>query len=165
MITRNPRKFLVFTRIMQKLVVAIDFSNESKLVMEAACGIAKAMDCKVVLLHVVDDSVLYTASGMYSEELSISTEFLEAAVQRAGSRMIDTLKTECLNALEVEKVILTGKPERQVLEYLDGSDATMLVIGSHGHGAIASVLMGSMTSAVVKKSKIPVLVVPCLSAE
>ena len=150
---------------MQKLVVAIDFSPESKLVMEAACKVAKAMDCEVVLLHVVDDSVLYAASGMYSEELSISTEFLEASVQRAGSRMIDMLKADCLNSLAVEKVILTGKPERELLDYLDHSTATMLVIGSHGHGAIASALMGSMTSAIVRKSKIPVLVVPCIHDE
>lgn len=147
---------------MQKLVVAVDFSPESQFVMHAACDIAKAMDCQVVLLHVVDDSVLYTASGMYSEELAVSTEFLEAAISRAGKRMMDMLASDCLKTLSPEQVILTGKPEVELLDYLDESKATMLVIGSHGHGALASMLLGSMTSAVVKKSKIPVLVVPCL---
>ncbi|WP_018970592.1 universal stress protein [Rubritalea marina] len=147
---------------MQKLVVAIDFSPESQHVMEAACSLVQTMDCQVVLVHVVDDSVLYTASGMYSEELAISTEFLEAAISRAGKRMIDMLASDCLKDLNAEQVILTGKPENQLLDYLDSSQATMLVIGSHGHGALASMLLGSITAAVVKKSKIPVLVVPCL---
>ena len=37
----------------------------------------------------------------------------------------------------------------------------MVIVGTHGHSAIGSVLMGSVASGLVRQAKVPVLVVPC----
>jgi nucleotide-binding universal stress UspA family protein len=55
--------------------------------------------------------------------------------------------------------LLVGDPAREIAAYADSEDADMIVVGSRGHGAIASVLLGSVSRGVLRESKRPVLVV------
>jgi nucleotide-binding universal stress UspA family protein len=47
-----------------------------------------------------------------------------------------------------------------ILAQADQLQADLIVVGSHGHGATYDLLVGSISSGVIRKSKVPVLVVP-----
>jgi nucleotide-binding universal stress UspA family protein len=61
--------------------------------------------------------------------------------------------------LEVKTELLVGDPADEIVAFSDTIDADLIVVGSRGHGAIASVLLGSVSRAVLHESRRPVVVV------
>ena len=53
-----------------------------------------------------------------------------------------------------------GLPVDLILQTCKEESADLIVVGSHGHGAVYNLLVGSVTAGVLKSAKCPVLVVP-----
>jgi len=51
-----------------------------------------------------------------------------------------------------------------VLDYVKEVGADLVVLGAHGHGAVAALLLGSVAEGLVRKAVVPTLVVPAVSA-
>jgi nucleotide-binding universal stress UspA family protein len=68
------------------------------------------------------------------------------------------------SALAAEKGIsartelLSGNPVDEIVAYADSIDADLIVVGSRGHGAVASALLGSVSQGVLHEARRPVLV-------
>ena len=73
---------------------------------------------------------------------------LEDAAALAAERGVET-KTE----------ILRGDPVDEIVAYADSIDADLIVVGSRGHGALTSALLGSVSRGVLHEARRPVLVV------
>ncbi|MGJ8671870.1 universal stress protein [Rubritalea sp.] len=146
---------------MKTMLVAVDFSKGSEKVIEAATRLAKGLGGKVHLAHVVDDTPLYTMYGMYPEEIPAMLEYRELAKDRARTLLADVEGKYTAQGIEVQSDILEGQPQDAIMEHAQAIDAGMIVVGTHGHSAIGSVLMGSVASGLVRQAKVPVLVVPC----
>jgi nucleotide-binding universal stress UspA family protein len=54
---------------------------------------------------------------------------------------------------------LVGAPSDEILSYAKRYDAHMIVMGTHGHGVLGRILMGSVAQRVVTDSSVPVLLV------
>lgn len=55
--------------------------------------------------------------------------------------------------------LLQGDPADEIVAYADVVDADLIVVGSRGHGAVASALLGSVSRGVLREARRPVLVV------
>ncbi len=56
--------------------------------------------------------------------------------------------------------ILEGEPSHEILEFAQGRDPGLLVAGSHGHSFVGRLLMGSVSTRLIRSATVPVLVVP-----
>ena len=56
--------------------------------------------------------------------------------------------------------IAEGSPLHALLDHVKQGGADFVVVGSHGHGVIASLLLGSVAEGLVRKATVPTLVVP-----
>jgi nucleotide-binding universal stress UspA family protein len=54
----------------------------------------------------------------------------------------------------------TGDVAEEILHRAEALNADLIVMGTHGHGAMYKLLVGSVTEGVLKRSKRPVLLVP-----
>ena len=149
---------------MKTIVVAVDFSNATPGVLEMASGMAKAFGAQLRLFHVVEPEPSYTAYGFTPDEFPALHAYQEEAKRRAGSKLEQLLEKVKADLPSATTQIAEGSPLHALLDYVKESGADLVVLGSHGHGVIASLLLGSVAEGMVRKATVPTLIVPA-SAE
>jgi nucleotide-binding universal stress UspA family protein len=91
----------------------------------------------------------------------------QAAVRRQAEDLLDGLLGELRKSLEdvdVHRTVLEDRNPAEALVALS-DDADLLVVGSRGRGGFSSLLLGSVSHAVVLHARCPVVVIPSASAE
>ena len=145
---------------MKTIVVAVDFSNATPGVVEMASQMAKAFGARLKLFHVVEPEPSYTAYGFTPDEFPALHAYQEEAKRRAGEKL-EALLGQVQGALpDASCQIAEGSPLHSLLDYVKETGADFVVLGSHGHGMIASLLLGSVAEGMVRKATVPTLIVP-----
>lgn len=145
---------------MKTIVVAVDFSNATPGVLDMASSLAKAFGAQLRLFHVVEPEPSYTAYGFTPDEFPALHAYQEEAKRRAGEKLealLENVKPELPSA---SSQIAEGSPLHALLDYVKECGADFVVLGSHGHGAIAALLLGSVAEGMVRKATVPTLIVP-----
>jgi nucleotide-binding universal stress UspA family protein len=162
----------------KKILYTTDLSESGRFAFHHAASLARRYKSELIAFHVVEggaelDRRLF---GYVDETLweEIKTRNLEEARDILISRKRDnTAITECIGQFceEVQAgipeqadvtytvVVKMGDPVEQIIEEAEAGDYDLIVMGSHGHGPVRAAMMGDTVSRVVKRSKIPVLVV------
>jgi nucleotide-binding universal stress UspA family protein len=145
---------------MKTIVVAVDFSNATPGVMGMAVNLAKAFGADLRLFHVVEPEPSYTAYGFTPDEFPAMNAFQEEAKRRAATKLAELLASVKPDVPGATSQLAEGSPLHSLLEHVKQSGADFVVLGSHGHGVIASILLGSVAEGMVRKATVPTLVVP-----
>jgi nucleotide-binding universal stress UspA family protein len=150
-----------------KLIVAlIDFSDVTRELITLAGKVARGMNSKLTLLHVAMPEPDFVEGHEREEH---SRKELEGD-SRNPHRKLEILELE-LKKLGIDaasKIVhadsLSGNPVRKIVDEVDRLTPDLVVMGSHGHGRLYEMLVGSVTNAVVRKVRRPVLLVPSQGA-
>jgi nucleotide-binding universal stress UspA family protein len=145
---------------MKTIVVAVDFSNATPGVLEMAGSLAKAFGAGLRLFHVVEPEPSYTAYGFTPDEFPALHAYQEEAKRRAGAKLDELLAKVKGDVPGATAQIAEGSPLHALLDFVKESGADFVVLGSHGHGVIASLLLGSVAEGMVRKATVPTLIVP-----
>jgi nucleotide-binding universal stress UspA family protein len=140
-----------------KLLVAVDFSDASTEVLDRARSLALGMKARVWLLHVAEpdpDFVGYDA-GPQTVRDSVAKEFHEE--HRALQAYAKQFRSAGLDAVAL---LVQGSTVQTLLGQAANLQVDLIVIGSHGKGAMKRLLVGSTSEGVLHKTDLPVLVVP-----
>jgi len=140
-----------------KLLVAVDLSESTQIVVKKVEEIAKALSAKVWVLHNAvpePDIVEFKADPQAARE-SLSKKF------HGEHRQIQKIAKRLRKAgLDTTALLLHGATVKKILKKASKLDVDMIVVGSHGRGAMYQLLVGSVSEGVLHKSRCPVLVVP-----
>ena len=141
-----------------RILFPTDYSELAQAALGHALAIAGAFKAEVHCLHVVDDAYQYW-SALGPESIPIGPP-REELLKLSQSRMT-TFVEEHLGGLEPLPVtsVAIGRPFAEIIAYAREHDIDMIVMGTHGRGAIAHMLLGSTTEKVVRKAPCPVLTV------
>ena len=82
----------------------------------------------------------------------------DTAVERA--KLAELARAARARGARVSEEVAEGLVIREILAAADRLDPEAVVLGSHGHGAIYELIVGSVTEGVLRKSRRPVWVVP-----
>lgn len=140
-----------------KLLVAIDLSQCTDKTVEEARKLAKALAAKTWLLHVADpepDFVGYDNISQYDRDVRAGEFHKEHAEIQS---IADKLRME---GLDVTAILVQGATAATILKEASKLNADIIVLGSHGRGAIHRLLVGSVSEEVLRKAKSPVLIIP-----
>jgi len=139
---------------MKTILVPIDFSDATDPVVEAGRQLARVIRARIVLAHVIRPSVLVN-------EFSAVVESMAAAVENNASEQLSHWRGQLQNeGFDVETRPLYGQPASSIRDEAEELGADYIVVGSHGHGALYDLVVGSTASALLKDAPCPVLVVP-----
>jgi nucleotide-binding universal stress UspA family protein len=128
-----------------RLLVAADFSPQAEKVLGVARDLAEAMQAAVTVLHVVSPRAARSGDPDTREEYRLTREAAEA-MRESG--------------IDAQGVVGEGQPARVIVTEADRIDADMVIVGSHGFGAVFRMILGSVSSEVLKKCRRPVMIVP-----
>ena len=143
---------------MKTMVTALDFSDADHPVIEATTKLAKALGEGVHLVHVVEPEPTYAAYGFTPEEFPAMEMAQSESISRSEQKLHDIAQRMLVP--DVQTKVLQGQPLHSILNYAEEVNADLLVLGSHGHGFLGSLLLGSVAEGCVRKAKIPSLIVP-----
>lgn len=139
------------------ILVPVDFSDVSSMVVETAKKYARAFGSRIVLLHICEpepDFVGYEPGPVVVRE-HIANEM------RGKQQTLDALKARFVEPdIEILALQIQGPAVEKIVVEAKEQDAGLVVMGSHGHGAIYNLLVGSVTEGVLKGVSCPVLIVP-----
>jgi nucleotide-binding universal stress UspA family protein len=140
-----------------KILVAVDLSDATGKIIEVAEYLAKATQGDVRVLHVAEaepDFVGYDAGPDVVRD-QLAKEFREE--HRGVQAHADSLREA---GVEAKALLIKGPIVETVLSEAKRFGAEVLIVGSHGFGALYDLLVGSSSRGILKDTKIPVLVVP-----
>jgi nucleotide-binding universal stress UspA family protein len=160
MLLYNKSRRVLLEEAMKNIIVAVDFSNATPGVLAMAVSLAKSFGAGLELLHVVEPEPSYTAYGFTPDEFPAMNAFHEEAQRRATVKLEELLATVKAEVPGATSRMTEGSPLHSLLARVKESGADFVVIGSHGHGVIASLLLGSVAEGMVRKATVPTLVVP-----
>jgi nucleotide-binding universal stress UspA family protein len=140
------------------VLLPTDFSDLAKPATEFARDLAERYDAQLFCLHVVDDAYQYW-SAIGPESLPIGPppeEMLDL-----GRTRLARFTDEYLGNMSKPVIshVAYGRPFAEIIAFAKEKQVDLIVMGTHGRGAIAHALLGSTTEKVVRKASCAVLTV------
>jgi nucleotide-binding universal stress UspA family protein len=140
-----------------RILVATDFSDASQQALKYAQGLAEAFKASLHVLHVLEDLAAHAwTTEVYVAALPGVHEEME---RQARERLDQIFDPDERARLQVQTVLRVGSPFVEVVRYARDEKMDLIVMGTHGRGAIAHMLLGSVAERVVRKAPCPVLTV------
>lgn len=143
---------------LKKLLVATDFSEPSDVALAYGRELARSFGATLVVLHVVEN-IMTRAFG--PDGYAITNPDLQRDLEASADKQVNALLSEeDRQALRAEAVIISSNtPALAIADYARTTGIDLIVMGTHGRGAVAHLLMGSVAERVVRTAPCPVLTV------
>src|SRR6266480_1517461 len=151
---------------MKRILVPIDFSDATPRVINLAQQLAKALDAEIDLVNVKEltaaaapGTLGYGLAGMPAPVFDPMPETVPVD-EDEQSKLTHWQEKIAQCGVKVTLHEPTGAVVEEILNEADVVNADLIVVGTHGHGAMYNLLVGSVTKGVLRRSTRPVLLVP-----
>ena len=163
----------------KKILYATDLSENARYAFAYAVSLADLYHAAITMIHVlpevpgiIDKNVIGYISADRWEKIKSQNvnEAKEALIGKRRDHLAirDALHQFSENVKESHEgngfvtddiIVLRGNPVEQILAQAEEKNCDLIVMGTHGHGTLADVMMGSTARRVLRRSTKPVLVV------
>ena len=144
-----------------RLLVPLDGSPLATQALPYAQALA-APDAEVFLLYVAPDSMPVADELMGSLMISVSQADLPPTDEEAARQLLEPVaaRLRAMNGtLRVEVVIDDGDPAENILRFATDRAVDLIVLASHGRGALGRWVLGSVADRVARNANVPVAIV------
>ena len=143
---------------LKHILVATDFGEPADAAFAYGRELARTFGASLDVLHVADNVLArgYAAEGFLASYPELQRDIEEAAAKRLSAMVCDEDRT-VLKARTVIRV--SASPAIAIVDYARDAHVDLIVMGTHGRGAMAHLLMGSVAERVVRLAPCPVLTV------
>ncbi len=138
------------------ILIPTDFSNTSEAAVSYGCELAERLKAKVYLLHVVENPHLGPGGATLWD---YSLPALKQRLEDEAEKRMATLASQYEGKVSIDRSARVGTPWVEITEDARERDVDLIVMGTHGHGAVAEALLGSVADRVVRHAPCPVLTV------
>ena len=152
-----------------KILYATDLSKNSAYAFRYATDIADKHNAFIHILNVLEElpesakTVLknYLSDDQY-EKFRNRKDDLKGVIKERLSVFCDNVqKDDPQCVFRVASIdMIEGNPVNEILKYAENNHCDLIVMGTHGKGILTHAILGSVAEKVIRKSKIPVMVIP-----
>ncbi len=136
----------------RRLLLATDLSEASEAATDEAFELAKRLEASLLVVSVIDPGSLLLPGGRFRARVDQVRERREQQAQF----LVERGRTE---GVDVSFLVWTGDPGDMIVEAAEAEHVDMVLVGSHGRGAVGRFFLGSVSEHVVRHAPCPVLVV------
>lgn len=139
------------------ILACVDLSKSTEKIVKRAVEIADAVSAKLWLLHIAEpepDFIGYEV-GPQSVRDSLSVKFHEQ--HRMLQEIAERVRKEGVDATAL---LVQGSTVETILAKAGKLSADMIVVGTHGRGAMYQLLVGSVSEGLLHNAECPLLIVP-----
>ncbi len=139
---------------MRKILVPTDFSACANNALEYAIFLAKKMDAEIVLLsayHIPSSGAATIVVNIQEDLRKETQEELDALIAK---------KSKKYSWLKLTSIVDFNIPSNSIVRMVNNIEFDMVVLGTTGATGMKDIFLGSTTSAIIDKVKIPILAVP-----
>jgi nucleotide-binding universal stress UspA family protein len=157
---------------MKKILIALDYSPTAPKVAETGYALAKAMNAKAILLHVISDVTYYSSLdyspimgfGGFSNLDTVQTNTIEE-IKKAAQTYLDKSKQH-LGDERIQTIVKkNGDYGEAILKIAKELNVDIIVMGTHSRRGLEKIWMGSVAEKVLHHSLIPVFIIPTKALE
>jgi nucleotide-binding universal stress UspA family protein len=135
----------------KRIVVPTDFSETAQTAVDLGAELAVYYNAMLDLVNAVDATVYAYAGYPFA---SLTKELLTSAEEALQQVKLP----EAASGVTVNRYIVSGNPAAEVVAHAKRNDGDLIVIGTHGHGAVARFILGSVADRVLHEATCPVIV-------
>jgi nucleotide-binding universal stress UspA family protein len=140
--------------LLNHVLVATDFGEASDAALSYGRALARTFGAKLHLLHVTENVYL---KAVGTDTYSVVFPELQRDVDEEARRQ---LRNRLDQDTPTDIALLTSNaPAASIVDYAKAHQIDLIVVGTHGRGAVAHLLMGSVAEKVVRSAPCPVLTV------
>jgi nucleotide-binding universal stress UspA family protein len=142
---------------LRRILLPTDFSDTADVALKYSRTLADVFNASLTLLHVIMDPFVHGWTGEgYVPDLPAFREELAIQSQDRLNKVLTDAERQRFHA---QFVVKFGEPFVEIVRYAKSEEIDLIVMGTHGRGAVAHMLMGSVAEKVVRKAPCPVLTV------
>lgn len=142
---------------MKNILVSIDLKDDEQLLLDQAVQFAKAFSSKVWLLHIGAPDPDFVGHGVGPQYIRDAKAEDLREEHRSLQHYSESMQAQ---GLEAEGLLIQGATVESILKEAQKLNADLIIVGHHEHNILYKIFQESVSAEVVKKSKIPVLLVP-----
>lgn len=141
---------------LEKFVVAVDFSNYSKMALLHAAALAEKFDASLEVLYAIEEQIhpAYYVTG----DVSIS-RLIPDIYEKSSAALRDYVKAAIDQRVSFSTHVREGRAHTEIVRFAEEQQADLIFMATHGLSGLDHLLIGSTTEKVVRKSPIPVYTV------
>jgi nucleotide-binding universal stress UspA family protein len=153
----------------KNILYATDLSKNSSYAFLYAIDMAKRHDARIVILHAIEPPPPYAKNKEIMDEFLPEQkgeiiELIEKHLQEFCKKAQTQLGPPCLEL--VSKILVpVGHPPEEILNAAEKEGCDAIVLGTHGKGFLAHTFLGSVSNAVLHRTRKPVFIIPLQSDE
>lgn len=141
---------------LKRILIATDFSKHSQVALNYAAAFGKAFNAEVILCHVLESPDFLSqlppvAEGYFPPNLT--------EIQEKHARVQCEQILASVGLSQARVLLLHGNPYGEIVKAAKTEDVDLIIVGTHGRGAIAHILLGSVAEKIVRAAPCPVLTV------
>jgi nucleotide-binding universal stress UspA family protein len=143
---------------LKNILLPTDFSEPSDVAVRYAKALAENFGSSLHVLHVLEESNLtWVASEGFTPPLGLD---VRGEVEKSARERLERALTDAeRQKYRARLVFRVGNPFVEIVRYAREENVDLIVMGTHGRGLIAHMLLGSVAERVVRKAPCPVLTV------
>ena len=140
-----------------KLLVAVDLSESTEIIIDKVEELTKEYSAKVWVLHNAEPEPGHVE---FKVDPLAARENLAKKFHQEHRQIQDIAERLRKTGMEATALLVHGATVDTILQEASDLDVDMIVVGTHGRGAMYQLLMGSVSEGILHKSRYPVLVIP-----
>lgn len=139
------------------ILCPIDFSESTQRVLDVGASIADRFAARIHLVHVWRLPTVGVLDGVAMVPAAAEIELLTTSLKEELARAAETI-THPRDSVRTH--LVQGDAALEIVEIAAKNGCDLIVIGTHGRTGLAHLVMGSVAEHVVRRARVPVLVVP-----